>query len=348
LGAVLANGVHVDGLLKDAHGMVCGVRATDTESGRSFEVRARVVVNACGIFADGLRAADDASQRAMIEPAQGVHLVLDRSFLAGHEAIMVPHTDDGRVLFVIPWHDTVVVGTTDTPMREAEHEPRALPEEIEFILRNAARYLERDPTRADVRSVFAGQRPLVHEGGRDGPTKSISRTHKVVVSASGLVTIVGGKWTTYRKMAEDTMARALDVAGLGPRPCVTESLRIHGYVPAGDGAMPSEDWLRVYGSDAPAVRAVCAESASCGTTIAPGLPYMMGAVAYAARHEMARSLDDCLARRTRALLLDARAASGAADAAAAVLARELGRDASWAREEAARFRTLAARYILEP
>jgi glycerol-3-phosphate dehydrogenase len=149
-------------------------------------------------------------------------------------------------------------------------------------------------------------------------------------------------------MAEDTMARALDVAGLGPRPCVTESLRIHGYVPAGDGAMPSEDWLRVYGSDAPAVRAVCAESASCGTTIAPGLPYMMGAVAYAARHEMARSLDDCLARRTRALLLDARAASGAADAAAAVLARELGRDASWAREEAARFRTLAARYILEP
>jgi glycerol-3-phosphate dehydrogenase len=347
LGAVLANGVHVDSLLKDPHGMVCGVRATDTESGRSFEVRAKVVVNACGIFADGLRKADDAGQPAMIEPAQGVHLVLDRSFLAGREAIMVPHTDDGRVLFVIPWHDCVVVGTTDTPMPEAQHEPRALPEEIEFILRNAARYLERDPSRADVRSVFAGQRPLVHEGGRDGPTKSISRTHKVVVSASGLVTIVGGKWTTYRKMAEDTMERALDVAGIGPRPCVTESLRAHGYLPAGDPAMPAEDWLRVYGSEAAAVRAVCAESAAMGSAIAPGLPYQMGAVAYAARHEMARSLDDCLARRTRALLLDARAASGGADAAAAVLARELGRDAAWARDEAARFRTLAERYILE-
>lgn len=347
-GAVVANGVRVTGLVRDAHGAICGAAAVDAESGRAMEIRARVVVNACGIFADELRAMDSAAERPMVEPAQGVHLVMDRSFLAGREAIMVPHTDDGRVLFVIPWHDCVIVGTTDTPMRDAQLEPRALPEEVEFILRNAGRYLERQPTATDVRSVFAGQRPLVHEGGRDGPTKSISRTHKVVVSPSGLVTIIGGKWTTYRKMAEDTLARAEDVGGLDRRPCSTESLRIHGHLPAGDSRMPSEDWLRVYGSDAGAVMAACRESAELSAPVATGLPYLMGAVAYAARHEMARSVDDVLARRTRALLLDARAASGAADAVAAVLARELGRDAAWAREQASQFRNLAGGYTLVP
>ena len=351
LGAVVLNQCRVTGLLKDSSGgvdAVHGVCATDGESGRAMEIRATVVVNACGIFGDELRLLDDGKAPRMIEPAQGVHLVFDKSLQPSARAIMVPHTDDGRVLFVIPWHDRIVVGTTDTPMKKAEIEPRALPDEIEFILRNAGRYLERDPTRADVRSVYAGMRPLVHESGVDSPSKSLSRSHKVVVSASGMVSIMGGKWTTYRRMAEDTMARVIDVGQLDRRPCGTESLKVHGWIARGDPAMPSDDWLRVYGSDAPAVLAVCAERPEWRESIHPRLPYPMGVVAYAARHEMARSVDDVLARRTRSLLLDAKAASESADSVATNLASELGRDAQWASKDAATFKAIATGYQLSP
>ena len=346
LGAVVLNQCRVSELLKDSHGMVHGVRAMDGESGRMMEIRATVVVNACGIFSDELRVLDDGKTPRMIEPAQGVHLVFDKTLQPSQRAIMVPHTDDGRVLFVIPWHDRIVVGTTDTPMKKAEIEPRALPEEIEFILRNAGRYLERDPTRADVRTVYAGMRPLVHESGIDSPSKSISRSHKVVVSASGMVSIMGGKWTTYRRMAEDTMARVIDVGQLDRRPCGTESLHVRGWIARDDAAMPSEDWLRVYGSDAPMVRAVCAEHASWSQPMHERLPYPLGVVAHAARHEMARSVDDVLARRTRSLLLDAKAAFESADVVAAILAKELGRDSAWAAKDAEAFRQIAKGYQL--
>ncbi len=346
LGAVVLNQCRVSELLKDAHGCVRGARAVDAESGRTLEIRATVVVNACGIFGDELRLLDDGKSSRMIEPAQGVHLVFDRTLQPSMRAIMVPHTDDGRVLFVIPWHGRVVVGTTDTPMKQAEIEPRALPDEIEFILRNAGRYLEHDPTRADVRSVYAGMRPLVHESGIDSPSKSLSRSHKVVVSPSGMVSIMGGKWTTYRRMAEDTMAQVIDVGQLDHRPCGTESLHVHGWIARDDSAMPAEDWLRVYGSDAPAVRAVCGERPEWNKPIHARLPYPMGVVAYAVRHEMARSVDDVLARRTRSLLLDAKAAHDAAAGVAAVIAAELGRDAAWAESECATFRALAAGYQL--
>ncbi len=346
LGATIMNGARVMALVKDGTGALAGARVRDVESGREFEVRARVVVNACGIFSDEVRAFDQPSAPRMVEPAQGVHLVLDRSFQPSDRAVMVPHTDDGRVLFVIPWHGRVVVGTTDTPMKGPELEPRALPEEIDFILRNAGRYLERDPTRADVLTVFAGMRPLVHEKGVDAPTKSISRSHAVVVSDSGLVSIMGGKWTTYRKMAEDTMSRAIDVGGLERRPCVTESLHVHGYLARGDSAMPKEDWLRVYGSEAAFVASACAERPEWGELIHPRLPYQLGAVAYSARHEMARSVDDVLARRTRALFLDARAASESAERVGALLADELGKDEKWGRESAASFKSIAKGYIL--
>src|SRR5690606_18729095 len=183
-------------------------------------------------FADDVRRMDDPASEPMLAPSQGVHLVLDRAFQPSDTAIMVPHTDDGRVLFVIPWHQRVLVGTTDTAMPAAEIEPRALPEEVDFILRNASRYLDREPTRADVLSVFAGQRPLVQPlsggPGKGGRTKSISREHSVIVSDAGLVTIVGGKWTTYRKMAQDTVDDAVAVGDLKHKPCVTEKLRLHG------------------------------------------------------------------------------------------------------------------------
>ena len=345
LGAAIANGMRATGLLKDAQGRVCGVNALDTESGRSFPIYAKVVVNACGIFSDELRTVDDPAAPRMITPAQGVHLVLQRSFLPGSHALMVPRTDDGRVLFLIPWHERVVIGTTDTPVPALQVEPRPLPEEINFILRNASRYLQRPPTRADVLSVFTGMRPLVHAGGINA-TKSISRSHKVLVSASGLVSVMGGKWTTYRSMAADTMERAIVAGGLEPRPCGTATLRVHGWLPNTALAAPDADWLRVYGSDAPGVLAVCAEVPEWGLPMHPALPYPLGVAAHAARHEMARCTEDVLARRTRALFLDARAAAQCAPAVAAVLAMELQRDSAWAAQDAATFQQLALGYQL--
>jgi glycerol-3-phosphate dehydrogenase len=347
LGAAIANGMRATGLLKDVHGRVCGVNAFDAESGRTISVNAKVVVNACGIFSDELRTADDPAAPRMITPAQGVHLVLQRSFFPGSHALMVPRTDDGRVLFLIPWHGRVVIGTTDTPVPALQVEPRPLPEEINFILRNAGRYLQRPPTRADVLSVFTGMRPLVHAGGINAPTKSISRSHKVLVSASGLVSVMGGKWTTYRSMAADTMEQAIKAGGLEPRACGTATLRVHGWLPTTAPATPEADWLRVYGSDAAAVLAVCAELPQWGLAMHPALPYPLGVAAHAARHEMARCTEDVLARRTRALFLDARAAAECAPAVAAVLAMELQRDSDWAVRDAAAFQELALVYQLD-
>ncbi len=347
-GAAVANRCRVVGLLKEGDHCV-GVRAVDLEGpggGTEFEIRAKVVINACGIFADEVRRMDEPTCDSVIEPAQGVHLVLDRSFQPSDTAIMVPHTDDGRVLFVIPWHGRVVVGTTDTPMPSADLEPRALPDEIEFILRNANRYLARDPEHADVKSVFAGQRPLVHPGGNTGNSKSISRNHEVFVSTSGVVTIVGGKWTTYRKMAEDTLKQAAAIGGLDERPCVTETLKVHGALERDDPALPAHDPHRMYGSDAAGIIEIAAADPELAKPLHADLPYTGAEIAWAAREEMALDLDDALARRTRSLLLDASAAVDAAPRAAAILAAELGRDEAWQAAQVAAFTTLADGYRL--
>ena len=223
---------------------------------------------------------------------------------------MVPHTDDGRILFVIPWHGRCLVGTTDEKAPEPVLEPRATEEEIEFILRNAARYLDHDPQRSDVRSVFAGLRPLVRQDGQS--TKQISREHEVLVSRTGLITLVGGKWTTYRKMAADVMDHAVDVGGLDRLPCVTESLKLRGWLERDDAAMPTPTWLRVYGADAPEVMAACDAVEGGHDPLHERLPYPRGVVVHAAKHELARSVEDVLSRRTRALILDAAAAAEAA------------------------------------
>jgi glycerol-3-phosphate dehydrogenase len=259
---------------------------------------------------------------------------------------MVPHTPDGRVLFVIPWYERVLVGTTDTPVDRAELEPRALPEEIDFILHTVGRYMQKDPARGDVLSVFAGLRPLVRaEGGSD--TKSVSREHVVFVSNSGLVTILGGKWTTYRKMAEDTLTDAIQVGGLVPRPCVTEPLRLHGWMDRDDPDLPAEAAMRVYGSDAAAVENLIREDDSLRERLHPALPYRGADVIWGARHEMARSVEDVLARRTRSLLLDARASIEIAPRVAGLMARELGRDDAWARREVETYEKLARGYLLD-
>ncbi len=340
LGAVVLNHVRVTGLLKEGD-VVRGVRAVDALGGGELEARAAVVVNATGAWTDAVRRLDDPDAPPLVAASQGVHLVLGRRFQPGDSAIMVPETDDGRVLFAVPWHDRVVVGTTDTPVREAELEPRPMEPEIEFLLSHAARYLTKDPAPSDVLSCFAGLRPLVGKSG--GDTAELSRDHTVLVSPSGLVTITGGKWTTYRRMAEDAVNQAARAGGLESRESRTAELRLHGYTEELDPSDPQS----VYGSEIPALRALIAGRPELGELLHPSLPYKAAEVVWAARTELARRVEDVLARRTRSLLLDARASADAAPRVAGLMAEELGRDAAWVESETRAYRELAAGYVLD-
>jgi glycerol-3-phosphate dehydrogenase len=254
---------------------------------------------------------------------------------------MVPHTRDGRVMFAIPWHGHTVVGTTDTPIAEPTLEPTPLDSEIAFVLETAGQYLHRAPTRDDVLSVFVGIRPLVRRGD-SRITAALSRDHTIHIDASGLLTATGGKWTTYRHMAEDTVDQAIDLARLPERPCVTTTLRIHGYHPEAErfGAMS------VYGADAPAIQDLMRADASLTGRLHAALPYTRAEVVWAARQEMARTVEDVLARRCRALFLNAAAAIEMAPETAALLARELGRDDAWQRSQVESFRDVAKGYML--
>ena len=341
-GGVVINHMPVTDLIKRGD-TVAGVRATDSETGDAYEFDARCVINATGVFSDRVRRMDEPGEDPMMAPSQGVHLVLDGSFLRGDSAIMVPKTADGRVLFAIPWHGRTVVGTTDTAIPNPEFEPKPQDEEISFLLEHAALYLDRGPQRSDVLSMFCGIRPLVKSGGDKG-TAALSRDHILMISKSNLVTITGGKWTTYRKMAEDTVDAAAMVAGLEERKSSTANMRIHGWLKT---PAETEGLLSLYGTDGPAVRRVMAERPGWGQELHPDLPYFTGEVAYGARHEMARTVEDVLARRTRALLLNARAAVAAAPAVADILAEELGFGDNWKTEQVSAFTELAAGYILD-
>lgn len=277
----------------------------------------------------------------MIVPSQGVHLVLDRSFLPGDSAIMVPRTSDGRVMFAIPWHEHTLLGTTDTPVSEAALEPLPIEREIEFILETASQYLARPPRREDVLSAFAGIRPLVKTSEAVG-TAALSRDHTIHVSKSGLVTIAGGKWTTYRRMAADCVDHAATLAKLDERPCITKMLAIHGSTENPDQFGD----LRYYGSDAVAIQEMMRSDEKLSRRLHPALPIYAAQVIWAARYEMARTVDDVLARRTRALLLNARAAIEMSADVAAVLAVELGRDQAWAVNQTHQFKSLAAHYLV--
>lgn len=341
--AVLVNYARVTGLTKNADGFLDGVVARDEEDGRELRVAARVVVNATGAFTDAVRRMDDPSARPIIRASQGVHIVLDRSFLPGDSAIMVPETDDGRVLFAIPWHHRVLVGTTDTPITEVSLEPTALREEVEFLLHHCVKYLTKDPVDADVKSVFVGIRPLVTEGEADD-TAEISREHAIRVSESGLLTIAGGKWTTYRKMAEDVVDAAQTLGDLEWEECTTKELNVHGYHQHAD----KFGSLALYGSDAPRIAEMMAEDASLAETVHERLELTWAEVVWACREEMARTVDDVLARRSRSLLFDARAAIEAAPAVAEAMARELERDEAWARGQVTAFEEIASRYVWPP
>jgi glycerol-3-phosphate dehydrogenase len=338
LGGVALNGVSVAGLLKEA-GKVSGVEAIDGETGESFPIRAKAVVNATGVEADTVRRLDDPSAQLTMSPSRGSHVVLDRSFLPGSTAVMIPKTDDGRVLFAIPWKGAVLLGTTDTAVENASREPRPSPEEVAYLLDHASRYFARKPGLDDVKCQFAGLRPLLGKGG-SGRTASLSREHAVFVSDSGLITITGGKWTTYRRMGMDAVNKAVEVAGLMSVDSKTESLKIHGWT---DELI--EGPLAIYGSDASEIRKLITERPDWGETIHPNLPDLKAEVIWAARNEMARSVEDVLARRTRSLFLDARASIEAAPLVAELLAEEQGRDQAWREAQVKVFGDLANGYL---
>jgi glycerol-3-phosphate dehydrogenase len=335
-GAALMNYCAATGLLRDNDGYINGLTARDAESGEDFSIAARVVVNATGVFTDSIRTMADPTVEPLVVTSQGIHLVFHREFLEGDAALMVPRTSDGRVLFVIPWHGHAVAGTTDTPVDAPSLEPRALDEEIEFILETASRYFTRPPTRADVLAVYVGLRPLVKG---EGKTSALSRDHLIHVDPSGLLTITGGKWTTYRHMAEDCVDHAITLGRLRDEPCSTRNLHIHGYC-ENSGILGS---LEVYGSDAEKIRAL-AQDLHLSTQLHPELPYIGAEVVWAAREEMARTVEDVLARRTRALFLNACAACAMAEPVASLLAAELGHDKAWAARQIEAFRALAGQY----
>jgi len=338
-GGVPVNYMQVTGLTYSGS-MIDGVRLTDTLDGGDYEIHARVVINATGIFTDDILRMDRPDAPRLIAHSQGVHLVLDKRFLKGDTAIMVPQTEDGRVLFAVPWHDRVLVGTTDTPMTAASLEPVPLAEEIDFILKHAAKYMVEDPTRDDILCMYAGIRPLVGSG-EGKKTAAISRDHHLDVSVSGLVTITGGKWTTYRKMAEDAVNQAALIAGLPEVDCPTRKLRIHGWLKHTD----PDDSLAHYGSDAIAVRRIIDADAAMGEPLHANLPYCGAEVRWAVRSEMACTLDDVLARRTRALILDAAASIAIADPVARLMAAEMGKDETWIADQVAGFVALAKHYL---
>ncbi len=340
LGACLINYAPVVRLSKDDGGYLNGAVFRDLESGQEHSVAALSVINATGAFCDGVRRLDEPGAAAMIAPSQGVHVVLHKRFLGGDTAIMVPRTRDARVMFAIPWHGHTVVGTTDTPVAEVALEPRPLPEEIDFILETASGYLSERPTRCDILSTFAGIRPLV-KAGDAGNTSALSREHTIQISRSGLLTIAGGKWTTYRRMAEDAVNHAAMLAGLEERPCVTRELRVHGY----HASAAQFGALAAYGEDALALLGLIEACPDLAVVLDPALEVRAAQVVWAARHEMARTVDDVLARRTRALALDARAALQMAPAVARLMATELGRGEAWQRQQLTEFAAIAEGYL---
>jgi glycerol-3-phosphate dehydrogenase len=340
-GAIVLNRCRVVGLL-DTAGHVAGVAIHDQEGGRQHEVMARCVLNATGVWVDAVRHLDDAAAPPVVSPSRGTHVVVDRDFFPSDTALIIPKTSDGRVLFAVPWMGRVILGTTDTPQDDLPLDPRPTRDDIDFILNTAGKYLAKRPGRDDIKSTWAGLRPLVkHVHEHDSDTKRLSREHTILVSPRGLVTVTGGKWTTYRAMAEDVLDACFRAGLLPPRPGgVTRHLRLAGAPAAGTPTRPlsSPPGLHLYGADAPTV----AELPGSDREVLPGLTEAM--IRFAARHEMARSVEDVLARRSRWLFIDAKAAAGAAEVVAAILRDELGNSLA-GDESAVAFKRLAAEYL---
>jgi len=343
--AVVINYMSVEGLMKenahlsDGQGKVCGVLAKDSLENKEYEIKAKAVINATGIFSDSIAKMDNKNAEPLISHSQGIHLVFDKEFLLSDTAIMIPRTDDGRVLFAVPWHNKIIVGTTDTPVSSASEEPIAMKAEIDFVMQHIHRYLKKDPLYSDIRSVFAGLRPLVKSNSKI--TSAISRDHHIAVSDSELISITGGKWTTYRKMAEDVMEIAVHKAGMSEKECVTKNLHIHGYKENSDYTAS----LYYYGTDEDAIATLIKKNSSLAELIHPSLPYIKAEIVWSVQNEMCMTVEDALARRTRALLLDAKAAIESSLLVAQMMAKEMGKDESWIKEQINIFNSVAKNYL---
>jgi glycerol-3-phosphate dehydrogenase len=340
-GADAINYMKVTGLLKTSSGKINGVCCIDAETKQAHRFFAKAVVNATGVFVDDILQMDKPGSAKTICVSQGVHVVLEKRFYPSSDALMIPETSDGRVLFAVPWHDKVVVGTTDTPVENASLEPTALDKEIDFILSTAGEYLASKPQRSDVLSVFAGLRPLAAPKNGEQKTKEISRSHKIIVSGSNLFTILGGKWTTYRKMGEDMVNQVEKTLHWKPVSPATAGLRIHGYLLHGDANNP----FHFYGSDARLLQQQI--NGTADQWLSAALKIHRAQISWAIQHEMARPVEDFLSRRTRALLLDAKESIRIAPEVAGLMARELGKDATWINEQIKSFNTVAEQYILK-
>lgn len=342
-GALVLNYVRCTALLKTS-GRVDGAVLTDVETGNAFRLRTKAAINAGGIFVDSVRQMDNASVPNLLAVSRGTHIVVSAAALGKDTAIMVPKTGDGRVVFAIPWLGSVVIGTTDVPARGAEIEPGHEATEIDYLMETINPYLARPITKADIVSVFSGLRPLIR--GNAATTSKLSREHSIEISESGMVTIAGGKWTTYRRMAEDVIDFAIGKGLLEKRRCVSATTKLHG---AGElhesgnlqgGSIHSAQFAH-YGSDAVKIVSIVDEDPAMSTKLDEALPFVVAEAVYGVREEMARTLEDVLARRTRALFLNARAAQRAAPLVAKALAKELGHDSAWAQRQIERFEKLA-------
>ena len=341
-GATVLNYFKVTGLKKDQQGTINGVEAIDIDSDIKYSLLSGIVINATGVFADEIHHLDEPSSKPTFRPSQGVHIVLDNTFLNGSSALMIPETDDGRVLFAIPWHNKVVVGTTDTPVESVVLEPVAISSEIDFILQTAGRYLTKQPVKNDILSVFAGLRPLAVNNSNPTSTKEISRRHKITISDSGLISIVGGKWTTYRRMAQDVLNIAIKSKKIPEKPCITENLSI--YRPT---QKPLKDnRLMLYGEYACEIESITETHPSMKELIHPKFLYTNAEIVFIARHEMPHDIEDVLARRTRALFLDADASFEAAKTVASIMATELGLGVEWQKKQLESYHELLKYYSI--
>lgn len=342
-GAVMLNYMKAAAFQKNKAGKLQRLELEDQLSGEKFEVAARCFINAAGVFADETAQRADAHPDFRLRPSQGVHIMVDGRFLPGANGLMIPKTTDGRVLFALPWHDKVIIGTTDQPVPDKSLEPVASEEEINFILQNAARYLQIPIQREDILSRFAGLRPLAASVNASAATKEISRGHRVSISPSGLVSVIGGKWTTYRRMAQDTLDAAIGAGQLPAAPCKTEHLRLHGYTPQ----LTGDHVLDVYGSHSSELIQLRHKHAELERKIHPRLPYTYAELHYALEHEMAMTPEDLLLRRTRCLLLDARATQEIAEEVTRWMAAKTGKDQAWTNAQVNTLHTLIRNYRID-
>ena len=339
VGGTLLNHCEVTGLIREEE-KVKGVVIKDLLNNETHEARGTIVINATGIFVDEILRMDEDGLPTTVTPSQGIHIVVEKKFFPGDQALFIPRTDDGRVLFAVPFHNRAIIGTTDTAVDKIEREPKPLQEEIDFVISHFNRYVHSGLQRKDIKSVFAGLRPLVKIPGKK-KTALLPRDHTIWTSKGGMLTISGGKWTTYRKMAQELILRAHYESGLAYTRCQTETLKLHGWMKRVDYSDP----LYYYGSDAAAIRYLQHQGYS--QLIHPDLPYTAAEVIWAVGHEMAMTLEDVLARRTRALFLDAKAALQAAPVVAELMRKELNQDQQWKETQLREFELLAKNYLID-